>query len=372
MITKIKAKDFKGLTFEQPLSRLNLVTGPNGSGKSARTQALQLVLNGYISGLPKQNGAIHAACSAGAYKIFAECQIGKTSFLKRYKKDESGSVALDYQVNYKKASVAVFSVELGRAGNPKLIDLSVFMALSDRKKIDEIFSLFPPAGDVAALESEISAAREKLNTQVQDARSKEQTAVSLMQARTKIDLGPGTMAEVIDEGKKCAVELDKAKADLAAEKARIEAEEAILKAEQKATEEQAQAYAKHAQEMAELNRRVEEEKAIAAQKYRDLANESKKAQERANATLEAERAAKAVVAERERAVNAAEERLKQNAAKIGAPWEDRAAKLNLPLTGPDPIESIQSILSVLQRAGCETCAAVMACKREIRKFKEVA
>ena len=71
MITNIIAKEFKGLTFEQPLEQYNLFYGPNGIGKSARTQALALAVMGYnpTDQMKRPSDIIAAHCPGDKFAV---------------------------------------------------------------------------------------------------------------------------------------------------------------------------------------------------------------------------------------------------------------------------------------------------------------
>jgi len=55
---KLKAQNFKGMTFSEELTGLDFFTGNNGSGKSARINALHLALLGNIPGMSKDTREI--------------------------------------------------------------------------------------------------------------------------------------------------------------------------------------------------------------------------------------------------------------------------------------------------------------------------
>jgi len=333
MLTMIKGKYFKGIDlFEQPLSRLNLIVGPNGSGKSARAHAIALLFQGYITGIPKTNPAIHAACAApGTEKIFIQATAeNKTEFLKRYAKDPaSGAVSCDTMINGRKATASVYASEVERAGGMAVMDLTAFMALSDRKKIDEIFALFPPERGLKDLESKIEQTKADLNAAQARMKENEKMASRLAQAKSAIDRPIGTLAEI---------------------KAQIEATE---------------------KEMAEV--RAELEAAKIEQARADAASSAKQKAE-ANAQMKIENAknqewlAAAVAreakaeAEKQRLIAQAETRLRKFA-------ESQGRSIDPPPPGPDPLESLKTILDVLQRSGCAAWAAILAVKREMKKFR---
>jgi hypothetical protein len=166
MITKIKGKGFKGTDFIDSIGRLNLYIGPNGSGKTARSMAVALAVQGYVPSQGKTNQAIfQAGASPDSDRFAVEVESNyKVSFYRRWLKRGDGTVTVDVLVNGRKASTQVFAAEMARCGGGYVIaDISLFMGLSDRKKIDEIFRLYPPDDDMANIEQELEEKREALN-----------------------------------------------------------------------------------------------------------------------------------------------------------------------------------------------------------------
>lgn len=370
MITRVKGKYFKGIPeFDQPLGRLNLIVGLNGSGKSARSHALQLVIQGHILGVGKQNAAIFAACSTSEdTKIFVECAANKSRFLKRYvRSDKDGSVSLDYMVDDRKAAVAAYSAAMVRSDMPRIVDLSSFMALSDTKKIEELFSLFPPDGDLSSLTADIEAAKERLNAKIKEVSAKENMVAALSQSLARMELGAGTLADIQTEGVETAAALEAAKEALAEEKSRIATDLAKAKAE-----------ADHKAAMQRLNEQAVSE-AVAKQKESD---EKYQALIRRTDEVNAENARAREQTSDVRLnpeVEAAEARLRQNAKKIGAEISGRNPLMAQHIAKMEEITGqtssaicttpIEKIISVLQRTGCTTCAALMVAKRELRDLK---
>jgi len=333
MLNMIKGKYFKGIElFEQPLSRLNLIIGPNGIGKSARSHAISLLFQGYITGIPKTNPAIHAACApVGTEKIFIQATAeNKTEFLKRYAKDPaSGAVSCDTMINGRKATASVYASEVERAGGMAVMDLTAFMALSDKKKIDEIFALFPPERGLKDLESKLEQAKSSLNQAQSRMRDNEKLAARLSQSKSSIDRPVGTLAEIKAQLEETEAELKVALNDL----------------RQTEIEQAKETAAEQAKQKAEANAQMEIENA--------------KNQEWLAASVAAEARAEA---EKQKKIAQAETRLRKFA-------ESQGRSIDPPPPGPDPLESLKTILDVLQRSGCAACAAILAVKREMKKFR---
>jgi AAA15 family ATPase/GTPase len=228
MITKINAKNFKGLEFNQEIGPKTLIIGPNGAGKSARVQALELSVNGAIPGTDKTNPAIHAAFATDP-KLFIGFEIGKASFTRRFSADDDGRVRQDVLVDRKKANKSEFEKRMAELGNPKVFDLGVFLEMSDQKKIDYIFNLYPPAGDVADLENKIETTREKLNKKTSGLRETEKYIQQANTMRSSLQLPTGTLAEMSAEIRKLEKELQDAQEALKKE----EIEQAQKEAQEK-------------------------------------------------------------------------------------------------------------------------------------------
>lgn len=394
MIVKIQGKYFKNIPeFDQPLGRLNLICGPNGSGKSARTDALQLLLMGHILGVGKKNQDIHAACSAPDNdKIFVGCTIadanGKpTKFLKRYAKDpETGSVSLVYHVRDTKASATAYASALGSCGAPKIVDPDVFMGLSGPKQISELFSLFPPDGDLASLNMRIAEAKERVNAKINAKAEQDQLTATLTQSVARFELGTGTLADLEVEEKTIADALDAAKTDLINEKAKSEAERMIEKAN-----------ADHAEAIQKLTEQAATEAAAnqaeSDEKYQELLRKGKEAQDKANTGLAAERAKREqkdsstselpVHTSDPPEVKAAVDRLTQNARRTGALpalqaalsgaknplLQQHVAKMEEIKQSGAVITAVEKIISAMERAGCTMCAAMLVARRETRALK---
>jgi hypothetical protein len=347
MITKINGKNFKGQDFEQKLGPLNLLIGANGSGKSSRSMALELLVNGYIMGVGKRNSDVMDACGApGEGKIFVGCSLlppdGKvaTKFLKRYARAEDGGVSLAYQVRDTKATVANYIAAWTAASGPRLVDPDTFTSLSKARQVEELLALFPPEDDITELDKMHTLAKETLQAKNKEKLGLEGIVFGLSKSLSEIETGTGTLAEVNEEVKSVMIEIDKAKAELA----RLQAEE--------------QARKQMEAETADLARRAEEEKRIAEQKYRDLAEKSKLAKEKAEAEATAKQAAL------ERDIVAAENRLKTMAAKKGI-------KIPAATPGADAgIEAINRIMDAIDQAECGACAAMLVAKQQKRLLQQ--
>lgn len=380
MITAVLAENIKGLSFQQPLGRLTLVLGPNGSGKSARVQALQLAVMGFIPGGEKKNQEILAAYSS-ADKMVVGFQTEKYKFERGFVKGVGGSVAQGFKVNGSRASKEFFLQALGEGGVPKVVDLSAFFALSDPKKLDMIFSLFPPVEDPLKLQLEIDRTREGVNSLAARVKDSEGALARLASTRGEISLPAGTLADIngrIEENAKRVVELrgEIAKAD--AEAVRLQA----IEDERKRVEAAA----------AEKRRLDEIEKAAKPQPALDFTkSEASKELDKKLDSMEANLKASGLLAGRiaagedpgspdmREAARELGEKLEGNLKAIGALPPDFPRDLDSAAAVVGEIFECMSnaavaailgkILGTMERAGCSACAARLVIISEMKKIQ---
>lgn len=374
MITSIKGEGFKGLTFNEKIGAHTLLIGPNGAGKSARSQALMLALNGYIPGSGKTNGDILQNYGDGD-KLIVGATIGNVLFERGFVR-KGDKVSQGFKVAGKGAKESEFNTALGTHGAPRAIDIGAFMALSDQKKIDFVFSLYPPEEDISCIIEKIEATKTKINALAAKEKSTNEAAARLTTSRATMQLPTGTLAETHFKIKDTEAKLTQARQDLKD----AEIEEAKQKAEEegrKKAEEEARLKAE-----AEAKRKADEEA-------------KKKADEEARRKLLAEQAAKL------KAEEAAKVKVEENpktdtgSGAIGPTNPgDEVNKVEGPFNLP-PIDgvytaiypgkgkleddlhaiennyqaSIRAILDALNSAGCSACAARLVAIRELRKYQ---
>ncbi len=355
MIQKITAHGFKGWSGEQDIGERTLFVGPNGAGKSARSQALQLAVNGYVIGCGKKNEEILSSFGEGD-KLVVGVQIDGTLFERGFVRAASGSVSQGYKVNGAKVNKDYFLKALGEVGSPVILNVADFMDLSDQKKIEALFQLYPPAGDVAAIQGKIDKTKERINALAQKIKTTETAAARIASSKAEIKVPAGTLAEVDAEIAAKEKELAKARNELV--EARI--------AEQKAEDE------RRAKEEAE---RKERERLAKAQD-----EEKRKAAETAPPpiTKEAIDPPQEPGPEEQRIIN-----------RFGAEGEETVgAGTPSNFLGPfsqmgktivmhdaawsEVRASIQAIIASLDAAGCGACTARLVARRELKKYQEVA
>ena len=225
MISKVTATGFKGCDFEQDLSERTLFVGQNGAGKSARSQALQLAVNGGVIGAGKTNDDILSTFGEGDKLVVGVEIDGKYLFQRGFVRGPSGSVSQGYKAGGVKVSKDYFMKALGESGAPVVLNVAEFMALSDQKKIEALFQLYPPAGDVGAVQGKIDATKERINTLASKVKTSEQAAARIVASKTQIQIPAGTLAEVDAQITMLETELKEAQENLST----IRAEEAAAK-----------------------------------------------------------------------------------------------------------------------------------------------
>lgn len=351
MLTKILSKDFKGLSFTQDLEQYNLFLGGNGVGKSARSQALTLAIIGYLpSDGRKKPGDIFAIHSDNGkpFSVGFETNLDgvKQVFSRTFRNGDG--VSQDVACNKTKLKREQIERVLLELGDPRIFDLKDFIELSEQKKIDLVFSLFPPEKDLGNLEEELEAIAEKEKPANQEIKALELTISNLTKDRSEISIPAGTLAEVRKEitDKETAVaeamaglkeieikeREEKAKADAEA-KAKIEADRVKAKAE---------AEAKKREEDNKKQAEKEKEKAVEA------AEQKGREEGKAEAKIESQTANEPAT----------------RAFKPGIVHEDL-----LLWSSENVLADIFKIRETMERAGCGACSALIVVKTILAKYR---
>lgn len=317
MLTRILATGFKGLDFDQPLGERNLIVGPNGSGKSARSQCALLALLGHVPGVGRRNQDILEAFGTDG-KLCAGVEVGGKTLERRFSSNATGAVKQEYRINGRKADKDSFARALMET-DPRILDLPVFLALSDQKKIDEIFKLFPPSGDVEKLETDIEDLADDINAKNRKVTEAEASISRLRRERSGLELPAGTQADIQGEIAKTEEQLSEARAGL--ESTKIEAAKEAAAAE--ATE-----------------------------------------KERVRAEAEAKTMPPPPPA-------APEQHDTRGVPPSIPPYGVQNIIPDEPLAPlHDAEDSIRAIMAAMENAGCGACAAMLVAKREIKKFQQ--
>lgn len=345
MITAILADKFKGLSFTQPLGQYTLICGPNGKGKSARSQALAIAAMGYSpTDQKKRPGdilATHGVESEGEFSV--GFQIEKNgimqTFARKYKRTESGATHEAF-CNKKKLTQAQIEKALFELGEPRVFDISSFMSLSDAKKIEYLFNLFPPDIDVADLEEKIQAAADNESALNAKLKGVIATIERLSSERAQLQQTSGTLAEL--------------QAEIAAkDKALQDAQEALREVEIKEREER-------------IRRDTAEKARLAKEKADQEAAQQRAKNEELEKKVEAQQKELRLAASRTQEVP----RLISETDHLVPPVE-APSKANIEVVFSDTghfLQDLQTILRTLQEAGCKTCGAAIVVRSMITKY----
>ena len=218
MITAVTAHNFKGATFQAPLGGKVLVVGPNGAGKSSRSQALQLAVLGYVPGAGKRNADILETFHDGKGKDLRAgivLESGKKLERRFTRSERTGAVSQEMYAGGIKCNAPEFARAMADVA---VVDLSVFLGLSDAKKIDELFRLFPPSGNVRDIAAKIEEAGKRIAALEREERDATSLVSNVTAKKAGIQLPAGTMADKQAEIDKAEADLKQARADLEAER----------------------------------------------------------------------------------------------------------------------------------------------------------
>ena len=338
MILSINAKGFRGLEFDQSLSSKTLFVGPNGAGKSARSDAVIFLLTGSLPGKARPDLILDTYGSGE--KLTVGGKIDKKMFHRQLCRDKKGAVSQAYLVDRKKAKREDFVKALVESGAPKVVDLSAFVGLSNQKRIDYIFELFPPSEDLGKLEDEIQILQEKINAKHQGIRDGEKLIASLSETKAEMKLPQGTLAEIRASIEETTVKYREVSKQITAAEAAYEAEQQRLADIAKA---EAKLKAEHEKRMKDREAEVrKEEQAKAATKPK----------------------------EEPPPIDTFKDAEPENKAPAGyEAWFDPK---NQPIEGtqaPQNSNGIQRIIDAMERVGCTVCAAHIVAKAELKKHQ---
>lgn len=319
MITNIKTKGLHGPDISQPCSKKMMFYGPNRSNKTTRTNIIHLCLNGFIS-------SAHRVCKkpvdilnqyAKGDFLTSAIEINETEFEFHISRDSKGKTSRRFRIDKKKYSEKEYMTELALSGNPKIIDLESFIQMSDAKKIDQLFKLYPAKVDIKKLNSDIEKKNAKISRYKADIETKKAVIRENEKSKQLIELPAGTLADIKDE----------------LENHRI----AYQGTRDKITEIKAKEKAK--QEMV-----VESEKNVG------LVKEDFLTEQQSNAIYNQEAPV-------------------PGGTFPGIDEKQSNTELELINAKQDCVISLQKILKSMNDSGCSMCVAAMVCKKEIREAK---
>jgi hypothetical protein len=221
MIEKIRTEGFKGFDLDEDVPNKVIYTGPNMSGKSTRAGAIAIALYGNIpfSTAGKKPGDILDSFGSGD-SIICAVKVGGKDFARKISRNAKGGASQVVQIDGKRVAAENFAIMLDRAGGPKMADVAEFMKVSETKKIDTLFDLYPNP-ELASIDSDI----EKAKKEVSNLEKKKSGAESTIQRLTNSKHEEQIKQAEIEEAKVQAEEEGKRKEK---ERAKIEADQKMV------------------------------------------------------------------------------------------------------------------------------------------------
>lgn len=352
IVTHIRTKGFKGFDLDEDVPQKVIYVGPNRKGKSTRAAAIALAIYGHIPFLDIGTKPGTILESFGGDVIGSAVKIGDKEFGHKISRNEKGVVSRSVQVNKKKASKENFAILLNQAGAPKMVDIATFMRQSDDKKVDTLFELFPNP-ELAEIDTEIENAKADVSRLEKKKNAAESTVQRLTKSKSEISLPAGSIAEVQSEINKIETQI-------------VELSEQIKQAEIAEAEEKAKAEGERLErERAENEKREEEEKAEALQAERFPTDEQLDSMPDSPAMQELDQQISGMEKQVENYSFDILSSKPHN--KIMQTFSDG----NKYEVGCDPMTSIQRVITAMQETDCNTCAALIVAKQELKKFKGV-
>lgn len=182
-LTKISAKNLKGLSFDLSLSDVTFLVGSNFAGKSARTDAIRLLLVGHLPELGKLNSATFGLCSGKELIVEGEFDDGSKLRRRWYLKGDSV-----------KTEQEIPDAFLDKGPLSIMLNAEDYFSLSERERVDYVFDNIPGTGSAM----EASQMSDRIEQGLKDV--EETTPESI--ARVTAAIAAGTEAKINAEAKK--------------------------------------------------------------------------------------------------------------------------------------------------------------------------
>jgi len=341
-IEHVRTVGFKGFDIDEDVPEKVLYTGKNKSGKTTRAAAIALALYGSIpfSTAGKRTGDI--LDSFGQESLVVAVKIGGKEFGRKFARNEKGVTQI-LQYEGKRVAADVFSSMLGKAGSPRIADVSEFMKQSEAKKVDTLFELYPD-DTLSTIDSEIENAKADVSIIEKKIAGAESTVVRLTASKSEIVMPSGSISAVKAEIQTVETQI----LDLQEQIKSAEIEEAKAKAKEE-SEKLAAKEKEEAAKKAEIEKKTAVSQAIADEKERQ----------------------KMVVVSESGVTIRQESFLPDD--EIPLKTDEDWAKYNIGSMPMSPemqetINSIQRIIDALVGSGCSTCAALIVAKQELKKY----
>ena len=325
MIDKVVAVSFKGLEFSFDLKRLNLVVGPMGCGKTSISDTIELTATGRIEGAGKTNQAIMDAFATDP-KMHVGVGSNDRFFERRFIRNKAGKVTQKFRAGNAIVTKEDFTTTFAVAGRPTIFNLKAFMDLSDEKKINKIFELYPPEGDVFALNERITESADEINLLNAEITKTEGVIEKLTVDQATFELPAGTLAEVKQAIERTTAEVMLVRKNFIAQLKKETEAEAKEKAE------------KEAEAKEEHRPQLGGHPGYTARNSEDFPDPTKEAG------------------------------ITDYTTTSGSP-EHEEAPLRVEITDrDDAIALVQSIIDTMDKAGCTVCAAKLVAKQALKKL----
>lgn len=339
MITHIKTKNFMGADIDEDISQKMIYTGENTAGKTKRSKAIILTLLGFI---PSPGKTIKIASDilntlGNGQEMSTAVTCGGDIFERSFKRSKKGTVSQKFRRNGKSRSKSAFIVELVKAGDPRVVDLDQFLSLSENGKIDALFDLYPPDGDLSTLDSDIERSKKEISRLNEEKGESDNVITALIKSKNDIELPAGSLAETqesIKELTEKVVESQENLKKLEIEEAKVETAEETKRNVKKEREET----------QANLNKTMED-------------NTKPWTPPDVVGSLESDYADE--VCNNHRNSN-------QNSYVSNKEIGDFASGRPGPF---DAHESIKRIIDTMKKSGCQVCAALIVARFELKKYK---
>ncbi len=334
MIEHIRTVGFKGFDLDESIPPKVIYSGKNKSGKSTRAGAIAIALYGHIpfSTAGKRPGDI--LDSFGKDSMIAAVTIGGKEFGRKFSRNEKGVVSHVMQVDKKRASADNFAILLNKAGAPRIADVAEFMKQSEAKKIDTLFDLFPNDA-LSSIDTEIEKAKEDVSRLEKKKGGADSTVVRLTNSKQAIQIPAGSIAEVQAEINKTEIQI-------------VELEEQLKQAEIK----EAKSEAKEA-----TKKEIAKDGGMSRDEAISMINGMSPGESHEQITPK----------------NDGDDYHGESFPPLQSSeiLPQTAVKASGFFFGAYVKASILRIIEALEGTGCETCAALIVAKQELKKFKGV-
>ena len=179
-ITRLKATNFKGLSFEEFLSPATVYVGDNYSGKTARLDLVRFVLTGYLGELGKRNSDTFALSSGREMIGEVELDDGRVLRRRLFAKGNSVSEEVNVPDEFEGSTLI-----------PIMLDATEYFGLSETERVAYVFRNCPAVD----LDISLPAVRRRLE-KVEALPSGKKVIEAIF---GKIDVTPGaTPTDVLD------------------------------------------------------------------------------------------------------------------------------------------------------------------------------